>query len=75
MSYRSDLKPALRNFSLKINSGEKVGVVGRTGAGKSTLLETLLRLRELDSGRITIDGEEISEWGLQTLRSQISLIP
>lgn len=38
MSYRSDLKPALNNFTLRIEAGAKVGVVGRTGAGKSTLL-------------------------------------
>jgi len=52
-----------------------VGVVGRTGAGKSTLMVSLLRLIELESGSISIDGIDISHVGLSILRSKIAVIP
>lgn len=49
--------------------------VGRTGAGKTSLVSTLMRLAELDSGKIVIDGLDISELGLNKLRSSIAVIP
>lgn len=53
----------------------KVGVVGRTGAGKSSLTLALFRIIESAEGRIRIDGLNISEMGLHSLRSKISIIP
>ncbi|KAF0718775.1 Aste57867_1489 [Aphanomyces stellatus] len=65
----------LNDVTLHIHAGEKIGIVGRTGAGKSSLTMALLRINELASGSIWIDGVDISKVGLKTLRSAISLIP
>ena len=59
MRYRAELPLVLRDITLTIAKGEKVGVVGRTGAGKSSLISALLRLVELDSGSLVIDGVDI----------------
>ncbi|TFK93972.1 ABC protein [Polyporus arcularius HHB13444] len=75
MRYRAGLPFVLKGLSMKINGGEKIGVVGRTGAGKSTLMLALFRIVELVSGSITVDGIDISEIGLKDLRSKISIIP
>ncbi|XP_065913909.1 ATP-binding cassette sub-family C member 4-like isoform X2 [Dysidea avara] len=64
----------LKSLSLKVESCEKVGVVGRTGAGKSSLLAALFRLAEPE-GVIEIDGVEINEIGLHDLRKKMSIIP
>jgi ABC-type multidrug transport system fused ATPase/permease subunit len=53
----------------------QVGIVGRTGAGKSSIINALFRLAELSSGSITIDGYNIADVRLKTLRSRMALIP
>eukprot|EP01016_Furgasonia_blochmanni_P006658 TRINITY_DN12679_c0_g3_i1.p1 TRINITY_DN12679_c0_g3~~TRINITY_DN12679_c0_g3_i1.p1 ORF type:complete len:506 (+),score=73.61 TRINITY_DN12679_c0_g3_i1:69-1520(+) len=73
--YRENLPLVLKNVSLSIRCGEKIGVVGRTGAGKSSMILALLRLLEADSGRILIDGVNIAEIGLHDLRKNITIIP
>ncbi|KAI0129811.1 putative ABC transporter [Xylariales sp. AK1849] len=65
--YRSE-SVALQNISLSIPAGQKLVVCGRTGSGKSTLLLTLLRLLELRSGRIELDGVDIKQVSLDLLR-------
>ena len=75
MRYRPELEPILKHLNLHINPGEKVGVVGRTGAGKSSLVLCLMRIIELESGRIVIDGVDIKQLGLEDLRSHIAIIP
>ncbi|KAK8395732.1 hypothetical protein O3P69_005668 [Scylla paramamosain] len=75
LRYRPDLPLVLHGITASINAGEKIGIVGRTGAGKSSLISTLLRICELDSGSVLIDGVDISTLGLHTLRSSISVIP
>ena len=73
--YRADLEPVLRGISVKFNAKEKVGIVGRTGAGKSSLTLALFRALEADSGKIIIDGVDISEIGLKDLRDNITIVP
>ncbi|KAM9346446.1 multidrug resistance-associated protein 1 [Symphorus nematophorus] len=75
LRYRHDLDPAIRNISIKINGGEKVGIVGRTGAGKSSLTLGLFRIIEAAEGHIFIDGVDIAQLGLHELRSRITIIP
>merc|ERR1712012_49796 len=73
--YREGLDLVLRQVSATIQGGERVGIVGRTGAGKSSLTLALFRLIEPASGRILIDGVDISELGLHRLRSRLTIIP
>ncbi|CEJ94449.1 hypothetical protein VHEMI09979 [[Torrubiella] hemipterigena] len=73
--YRADLDPVLRNVSVMIQPKEKVGIVGRTGAGKSSLTLALFRALEAVSGKIVIDGIDISKIGLQDLREKITIVP
>ena len=64
----------ISDLSLTVDSGERVGLVGVSGAGKSTLFSLLLRLRELDSGSICIDGTDICSVTQSSLRSQIGVV-
>lgn len=65
----------LKGVSLKIQTKEKIGVVGRTGAGKSSLMLALYRMVEATEGSILIDGIDISTVDLAELRSKLSIIP
>ncbi|CAI5463391.1 unnamed protein product [Closterium sp. Yama58-4] len=75
MRYRPNLPLVLKDVSVSIQGGERVGIVGRTGSGKSSLMLCLFRLVEPAEGRILIDGTEISGLGLTQLRSRLSIIP
>ncbi|XP_007443149.2 multidrug resistance-associated protein 1 [Python bivittatus] len=75
LRYRSDMDPVLRNISVVIRGGEKVGIVGRTGAGKSSLTLGLFRIKEAVEGEILIDGVNIAQIGLHDLRFKITIIP
>lgn len=75
MRYRPELPLVLKEVSVTIKGGERVGVVGRTGAGKSSLTLGLFRILESSAGAIKIDGVDISTIGLNDLRKAISIIP
>lgn len=75
LRYRPELPPVLHGLSFTVTPTEKVGVVGRTGAGKSSMLNALFRIVELQSGRIIIDGYDISMLGLADLRRVLTIIP
>ncbi|MCY6379537.1 ABC transporter ATP-binding protein [Hoeflea prorocentri] len=64
----------INDISLTVEPGQKVGLVGLSGAGKSTLVNLLLRFFDLDSGRITIDAQDISEVTQSSLRAHISVV-
>jgi len=66
---------ALHHISLIIESGEKIGIVGRTGAGKSSFIQTLFRMGTLVDGHIIIDNIDIATVGLDDVRRRISIIP
>ncbi|PSJ60610.1 ABC transporter ATP-binding protein [Kumtagia ephedrae] len=67
-------KGVIDNLSIQVRPGEKVGIVGRSGAGKSTLVNLLLRFYDLESGRILIDGQDISAVKQDTLRANIGMV-
>ena len=67
-------KNIFENFNLKIQPGEKIGIVGSSGSGKSTLVSLILRYFELNSGQILIDGQDISTVTSNSLRSNIAVI-
>lgn len=64
----------IENFSLAIKSGEKIGVVGRSGSGKTTLMNVLLRLFDIESGKILVDGQDTSQVTQDSLRAQIGVV-
>ena len=63
------------DFSLNIQPGEKIGLVGSSGSGKTTLTKLLLRFADIDSGKITIDSQDIAEVTQVSLREQIAYVP
>jgi len=66
---------AIRHFSLHIKKGDKVAVIGRTGSGKSTIAQLLLRMYDPNRGHVLMDGTDIREIVLKSLREQISYVP
>ena len=72
--YGKKSSSVIEKLSLTIRPGEKIGVVGKSGAGKTTLMNLLLRFYDLESGRIFIDGQDISEVTQDSLRSTIGVV-
>ena len=73
-AYREDKGEVLRDIDLEIRSGETVALVGRSGSGKTTLANLLPRLYELEHGTIRLDGVDIRELTLDSLRAQIAYV-
>ena len=67
-------EPVLENVSFKVKPGQTVAVVGQTGAGKTTLVKLINRTYDVTSGQVLVDGVDVREWNLASLRSQISMI-
>lgn len=72
--YQGKENPALKNVSFTIPSGKTVALVGRSGSGKSTIANLITRFYEIESGHITIDGNDIRDYTLASLRSQVALV-
>ncbi len=66
---------AIKDFSLQVNKGEKIAIIGKTGCGKSTIAQLMLRMYDVQTGSITYDGVNINEIKTQSTRSQISYVP
>jgi len=62
------------DLNLRIRPGEKVGLVGRSGAGKSTIVNLLLRFHDVESGRVLVDGQDITQVTQESLRQQIGMV-
>ena len=73
--YGAHNEPLFQDFTLRIEAGERVGLVGHSGSGKSTFVKLLQRLYDLNEGRILIDGQEIAHAAQVSLRSQLALVP
>lgn len=74
-TYSGRTKNAINGINLKIEQGQSVALVGRSGSGKTTLAKLLMRFYDLDSGEITIDGIDITEFAKSTLRSFVGVVP
>ena len=73
--YKGAEKQILKNISFSIKAGERFAIVGATGSGKSTIAKVLLRLNDIESGRILINGVDVLDLPLNCLRNQISYTP
>jgi len=74
VSFRYEAEPVLREIDLEIRRGEAVALVGRSGSGKSTMADLIPRFYDVTSGRITIDGRDVRELTLASLRSQMAVV-
>lgn len=72
--YPDSKTPVLRNISFEVKPGQTVAIVGTTGSGKTTLTKLISRLYDVTNGRILIDGNDIRDYALHSLRDQISYI-
>jgi len=75
INFEYDNKKVFENFSISIPAGQKVGLVGHSGAGKTTFVSLLLRHFDVQSGVIKIDGQDISQVTLESLRRAIAFVP
>lgn len=73
--HKGHSEPTLKNISLEVPAGTTLAIIGRTGNGKSTLVNLLLRLYNAKSGMIFIDGKDINQISLKTLRENIAYVP
>jgi len=74
-TYKDTGIKALKNINFKLNKGDKLGIIGKTGSGKSTLLNLIVRLYNINEGKITVDTKNINSINIKSLRSQIGYVP
>ncbi|MBN2145817.1 MAG: ABC transporter ATP-binding protein [Anaerolineales bacterium] len=67
-------EPTLENISIHVRPGQTVAIVGQTGAGKTTLMKLINRTYDTNQGQVLVDGMDVREWNLETLRRNISII-
>ncbi len=74
VSFAYDGTPVLQDISFRANPGETIAIVGETGSGKSTLTKLVNRTYDVTAGRVLVDGVDVRDWNMASLRSQISAI-
>jgi len=72
--YGAEADPVIRDISFKISPGQRVAIVGQTGSGKTTLCRLINRTYDTTSGHVLIDGKDVRDWNLESLRQNISII-
>lgn len=72
--YAHDAAPALKSLDLHIHPGETIALVGASGSGKTTLVNLLPRFVDVERGTITIDGHDLTQWELKSLRAQFAFV-
>ncbi len=73
--YEEELDPALADVNILVRPGEALGILGRTGSGKSTVMNLLLRIYEATEGQVLLDGHDVKDLTLTTLRRAIGYVP
>ena len=74
VSFGYDGQPVLRDLSFATRPGETIAIVGQTGSGKTTLTRLINRIFDTSTGRVMVDGTDVRDWNLESLRSQVSTI-
>ncbi len=74
VAYTSGSAPAVNSFSLAVRAGENLALVGGSGSGKSTLVNLLPRFVDATSGVVSVDGHDVRDWSLKSLRQQFAMV-
>ena len=75
MMYHGDKEEVLTDITLAVKKGDTIGIIGGTGSGKTTLINLLPRFYDVTAGSVKIDGKNVKEYDLKTLREKFSIVP
>jgi ATP-binding cassette, subfamily B, multidrug efflux pump len=74
-SYAKNDEQVVKNLSFSVKAGQTIGIIGSTGSGKTTVAKLIPRLYDVDEGRVLVDGVDVREYDIETLRSSIGFVP
>ncbi len=75
LKYHENSSPALKNISFKVNKGDTIGIIGGTGSGKTSLVNLLPHFYDVTEGSVSIQGDNVNSYDLNTLRSKFGVVP